>query len=956
MNFMNLYNKHNTLMKHYTLPMRAATLILLLLCPFVGKAQSTNNWLWPVKGQKAGQGVIYRPQDMIGEELNFGNLFITAPEGTEIICPDDAVVEDYDYDYNFSLYTSSSFGSHDKPYDKVIAEHQEEFRKKGWDIRCLSFLTGLKIGNKKLWIGGLRRDKAIPTGTRLKRGDVLGTMGYSYHVINEPCISVAVSYEGKNDDPMTPFGLRSTFRKPEPQLTKFHLTRDEAVADYKQLANSMKEIYPSLEDLMTEQEYDTFVREQLKRIPANGIALKDFARIVYDYNKVIHDSHIDIRCHVPDNPKEQKKGLDYYYSPLIFGYVLVGDSLPDYACVVLMTDSIYAKYVGRRIVRIDGKPVKELQAISRRHSNMLYDAGVTSVVDEALFYEAMFAYSGEVGPQPAGKTMVYEFEDGERLELPLVRGFRGSEVDRERWMRPYRINRHKDSPIGIRQLNDSVLYIGLSTFELSQVDCDSIVEAIHTAERNHVPNLIFDVRNNYGGHGDVMARITRALMGRTPDRPHRGYQKVNAAFFNSPTLNWIAGDTIFGDFKPIEGRKGLYQMPNEEENETPSIDSLGFNGRLYVLIDSHSASASAFLAGTIKRSYRGYIVGRETKSAYHCETCVKFANIQLANSQFTAKIPMMRIVFDETVNDRLPALRGVMPDCNIPLSEEEFHYDGDYILDRTLQLISDGTYIQAPAPDSTTGNKALPIALIALTAIILVVVFLFLHLRKKQRIITILFTLVAITVNAQEVKRVEASPEDFMEHMKLCGYEVFTYDIASLRDSVSSFDFVIREYNQQGMISEETLPNFSTKTMISDFNEEDQREIYAENDADDIKRGIYRLAKTIAIGFTPVKSDSIENITLQAIHMESSHWSLTLKPIPGAPRTYYRYRAAPFQPDSFRLNTFIPLVLYSSFWWDATSGVMRSCGEKELTEKSARTSNFFKYSPHYYIIGAIFHK
>ena len=942
-------------MKHLIFPMRAATLILLLLCPFFCKAQSTNNWLWPVKGQKAGQGILFRPQDKIGDELNFENLFVTAPEGMEILCPDDAVVENYSFGYYPSLVTSNSWGTSDKPYAEIVAEHKDEFRSKGWDIRCFSIMIGLKIGNKKLWINGLRRDSAIPTGTRLKRGDVLGTMGYSYHVINEPSISVAVSYQGKCDDPMTPFGLRSTFRKPEPQPTKFYLTHDEAVADYKQLTSSVKEIYPSLEDFMTEQEYDRFVSKQLKRIPADGIALKDFADIVYDYNQVIHDSHLDIRCPVPDNPEDKKQGLEYYYSPLMVGHVAEGDS-SNYACVVLIAaDGIHSNYVGRRIARIDGKPVSELRNNARRNL-ILYDAGVTSVADEALFYGGKIVYSFKKGDQNARKAIVYEFEDGERVELPLTDCFRGSDADRKKWFRRNNINRHKDSPIGIRQLNDSVLYIGLSTFELSQVDCDSIVEAIHAAECNHVPNLIFDVRNNYGGHGDVMARITRALMGSMSDRPHKGYLKVNAAAFYSPTLNWIAGDTIFGDFKPVEGRKGLYQMPNEEENKSPSIDSLGYNGRLYVLIDNHSASASAFLAGTIKRSYRGYIVGRETKSAYHCETCEKFANIQLSNSQFTAKIPMMRIVFDETVNDRLPALRGVMPDCNIPLSEEEFHYDGDYILDRTLQLISDGTYIQAPTPDFTTGRKSLPIVLIVIAAIILAVVILFLHLRKKPRIITILFTLVAMTVNAQEVKRVEASPEDFMEHMKLCGYEVFTYDIASLRDSVSSFDFVIREYNQQGMIGEETLPNFSTKTMISDFNEEDQREIYADNDADDIKRGIYRLSKTIAIGFTPVKSDSIENITLQAIHMESSHWSLTLKPIPGAPRTYYRYRAAPFQPDSFRLNTFIPLVLYSSFWWDATSGAMRSCGEKELTEKSVKTSNFFKYSPHYYIIGAIFHK
>ena len=701
---------------------RNILIALLALVAMMGQAE--NVWLWPVKGQKAGQGILYRPQDKIGDELNFGNVFITAPEGTEIICPDDAVVEDYDYDYSFSLYTSSSFGSHDNPYDKVIAEHQEEFRKKGWDIRCLSFLTGLKIGNKKLWIGGLRRNSAIPTGTRLKRGDVLGTMGYRYHVINEPCISVAVSYEGKNDDPMTPFGLRSTFRKPEPQPTKFHLTHEEAVGDYRQLTSSIKEIFPSLEDLMTEQEYDSFVSKQLKRIPAEGIALKDFANIICDYNQVIHDSHLDIRCPVPDNPEDKKQGLEYYYSPLMVGHVAEGDS-SDYACVVLLAaDGIHSNYVGRRIARIDGKPVSELRNNARRNLT-LYDAGVTSVVDEALFYEGKIVYPFKKEDQNAKKAIVYEFEDGERVELPLTDCFRGSDADRKKWFRRNNINRHKDSPIGIRQLNDSVLYIGLSTFELSQVDCDSIVEAIHAAECNHVPNLIFDVRNNYGGHGDVMARITRALMGSMSDRPHKGYLKVNAAAFYSPTLNWIAGDTIFGDFKPVEGRKGLYQMPNEEENKSPSIDSLGYNGRLYVLIDNHSASASAFLAGTIKRSYRGYIVGRETKSAYHCETCEKFANIQLSNSQFTAKIPMMRIVFDETVNDRLPALRGVMPDCNIPLSEEEFHYDGDYLLDRTLQLIADGTYIEAPAEETSKKWSFLPIVIAAFAIIVLLFILRF---------------------------------------------------------------------------------------------------------------------------------------------------------------------------------------------------------------------------------------
>ena len=226
----------------------------------------------------------------------------------------------------------------------------------------------------------------------------------------------------------------------------------------------------------------------------------------------------------------------------------------------------------------------------------------------------------------------------------------------------------------------------------------------------------------------------------------------------------------------------------------------------------------------------------------------------------------------------------------------------------------------------------------------------------KQTIITAMLALVAMAGQGQTIKRVEASLEDFMEHMAMYGYEVFTYDISSLRDSVSGFTIVIREYNQQGMIDEKKLYGFRTKTLISDFNEQDQKSIYEEKDGDDMERGIYRLAKTLSVGFSPVQSDSIETITLRSSRNDASPWKLMLKPIPGAPQTIYRYQKAPYQPTSFALDTFIPLVFYGSFWWDEQAKGWRFCGETELTEEKAKTSDYFKYCPHYYIIGVVFHK
>jgi hypothetical protein len=144
------------------------------------------------------------------------------------------------------------------------------------------------------------------------------------------------------------------------------------------------------------------------------------------------------------------------------------------------------------------------------------------------------------------------------------------------------------------------------------------------------------------------------------------------------------------------------------------------------------------LAGAIKRNNRGYIVGRETMSAYHTETCIKFANISLTNSQFKATIPMVRVVIDETVNDRLPALRGVIPDCNIPMTEAEFHYDGDYILDRTLQLIAAGIYLDpalfADASASVTGMISILSICLAISAVVVLFVVILIFSRARRRV------------------------------------------------------------------------------------------------------------------------------------------------------------------------------------------------------------------------------
>ena len=204
---------------------------------------------------------------------------------------------------------------------------------------------------------------------------------------------------------------------------------------------------------------------------------------------------------------------------------------------------------------------------------------------------------------------------------------------------------------------------------------------------------------------------------------------------------------------------------------------------------------------------------------------------------------------------------------------------------------------------------------------------------KKKTIITILFALVAILLvsiamkgQKKSVKSAEAKPKDAVEQKKPQDDNVLTYDISSLQDSASLIILVIREYNQLGMVNE-------------------------------MKGQRLKMAKTLSIGFSPrlsVQSDSMVTVYVRPDSRNGLARDLVLKSVPNAPETFYLYEKVPIRVSALRPNIFIPLALYGSFWWDSNYKICRFCGEKELTEENIMESEYFKHSPHYYVIGAIF--
>lgn len=223
-------------------------------------------------------------------------------------------------------------------------------------------------------------------------------------------------------------------------------------------------------------------------------------------------------------------------------------------------------------------------------------------------------------------------------------------------------------------------------------ELEQMLTFIGQLQTNGIENLIIDLRNNPGGFPHVVYKMVKAVM-EAPIIHEGGYQKVNAHTFRG-TLNF-SGEPMFNDFKRVEGKKGFYLSNNKDEFvEKDSVLHNVYRGRIYVLINGKSASASTTFAGIMKRNRRGYVVGRETKTAYHYMNAVKFADIQLANSMIKCHIPMVRLVHDEFVSDEFPYGRGVIPNLTIPISYEELTTNNQLIYTKTLNLIENGVYLE----------------------------------------------------------------------------------------------------------------------------------------------------------------------------------------------------------------------------------------------------------------------
>ena len=208
--------------------------------------------------------------------------------------------------------------------------------------------------------------------------------------------------------------------------------------------------------------------------------------------------------------------------------------------------------------------------------------------------------------------------------------------------------------------------------------------------------------------------------------------------------------------------------------------------------------------------------------------------------------------------------------------------------------------------------------------------------------------------NVPEIKNVNATFDDYLSLFNAAGYNVSSYDISSLKDSVSSVIFSVREFIDSAEVENDNNAEFLTIYKISDFDEKDREEIIKMGDADDEANGIYRLATKMKIGLAPTADDCEQKLYFEISGSEimgATNQQL-IKRAFDKKRSPLKYSLRPFKIGTFEKDKFIPLLMYGSAWWDKDANIYRFCGEKEFS--SDMKSEIFSHSPHYFIIGVEF--
>jgi Periplasmic protease len=647
--------------------LKRSIIAVIILFPVVSLFSQPSYDLWPIQGKNAGEDIILKPNEYIGNELNNEGLFISAQKGTNVLAPRDGIITHISYRYQRSLHGSNAF--HDSlSLASNVDEYDTQFRnkiakeKKGIDPEFISIGITISVGTKEKYsISGLRPVKKFKTGDKVKRSEIIGKVGYCYRLIKQPSICFSRSKNDTIADPMTLFGLKSTFvpfKKDTVNYSTYKIPVNNLKYDFMIFRETLEEGHPGLYDYTSKEVMDKMFEKTLQKITIPMTSLQ-FLKLLYPIIDSIRDSHTTF---LPGWGKKNTTNVsidELVVLPVKFGLLKEG-------LIVHRALDEYKQFLGKRITSINGVSVDSLRVKVKCMDPTYCDGYITGQADYyrmgrfSRYYQLTFH-------KKKGDKVSMAFSDGSKTDFTYepVKVY-------YKFYPKLKVNLCLTEKFHMDKLTDETALLKLNTFDLLQNEEDSIGKFIKDIANTHYHNLIIDLRGNRGGSSETLSKLY-SFIANEPFKTSISSmvnKTGNYNFFKYCSNFPSDYDHIFDEYVKVEGKRGYY-LPTEQIPFIKPDDKIHFSGKIYVLTDEYSQSASAVFAGLVHKYKRGLIVGRETGSTYHQLNASKFVKVTLKNSALELQIPLKKEIFCDRYDSDIPWGRGVIPDYPVDFSFDE---------------------------------------------------------------------------------------------------------------------------------------------------------------------------------------------------------------------------------------------------------------------------------------------
>lgn len=207
-----------------------------------------------------------------------------------------------------------------------------------------------------------------------------------------------------------------------------------------------------------------------------------------------------------------------------------------------------------------------------------------------------------------------------------------------------------------------------------------IRRSFRTIRKKEIGNLVIDLRSNGGGDVGISVLLTKFLRN-TP------FKVADTAYAVTKSLKPFTGNIKNGFFTNLglffltkKHRDGKYHFGYWEKHWYHPKENNHFDGKVYVLINGPTFSASTLFCNSVKGQENVTLVGEEAGGGWHGNSGIMIPDIVLPNTKLRVRLPLFKLVqFNHVPQNG----RGVAPDIFIPPTVEGVRKS----VDRKMELV-----------------------------------------------------------------------------------------------------------------------------------------------------------------------------------------------------------------------------------------------------------------------------